>query len=285
MNDSIENISQLFSDLSQTALVEIVLVVAGAWLLIMLVQRFLPVLANKLPGRTRVRVLASVPALRLGLITAAVLLILLYIIEPSQEKLFGLMAALGLAIGFASKNYLSSLIAGIVASYEMPYRPGDWIEVDGVYGEVRNIRLRTLEVVTPNDTVAYVPHLRIWEELILNANDGSQNLLCVADFYLHPRHNGAQVLAMLHDVTLTSPFLQIECPINVIAQEKPLGTHYQLKAYPIDPRQQFHFTTDLTLRGKAALLSLGVEFAAIPSFADSDRSMHGKSRAEQASAH
>jgi hypothetical protein len=43
--------------------------------------------------------------------------------------------------------------------------------------------------------------------------------------------------------------------------EKPWGTHYRLKAYPVEPRDQFQFITDLTVRGKAALLALGAAFA------------------------
>jgi small-conductance mechanosensitive channel len=267
-NDQTGSLAALLSSLTQTVIMQIVLIVAGAWLLITLTQRFVPALAGKLSGRNRLRVLALAPALRLCMITAAVFLILQRVVEPTLQNLVGLLGALGLALGFASKDYVSSLIAGIVVSYELPYRPGDWIEVDGTYGEVRAIWLRTVEIVTPDDTVAHIPHLQIWNQSILNANDGSQYLLCVANFYLHPRHNAAQVLEMLHDVVLTSPFLQIERPINVITLEKPFGTHYRLKAYPIDPRQQFHFVTDLTVRGKAALLQLGVEFATTPTIAD-----------------
>jgi small-conductance mechanosensitive channel len=263
-DDPTGRLANLLSSLTQTAIVQIVLILVGAWLIITLTQHFLPVLAGKFSGRNRLRVLASAPVLRLGVITAAVLLILQRVIEPTLENLIGLVGALGLAVGFASKDYVSSLIAGVVASYEMPYRPGDWIEVDGTYGEVRAIRLRTVEMVTPDDTVAHIPHLQIWNQAILNANDGSQYLQCVADFYLHPCHDAAQVPQLLRDVALTSPFLQIERPISVIAQEKPFVTHYRLKAYPIDPRQQFHFVTDLTVRGKAALIQLGLKFAAPP---------------------
>jgi hypothetical protein len=42
------------------------------------------------------------------------------------------------------------------------------------------------------------------------------------------------------------------------------GTHYRIRAYPLAPRQQFRFTTDLTIRGKAALSQAGVEFCAAP---------------------
>ncbi|MCP5158955.1 MAG: mechanosensitive ion channel [Gammaproteobacteria bacterium] len=267
-SDQAGNFAALLNSLTETAMVQIVLIVAGAWLGIILTQHFLPIMAGKLSGRNRLHLLASVPLLRLCVIATAILLILQRVIEPTLENLIGLLGALGLAVGFASKDYVSSLIAGIVASYEIPYRPGDWIEVDGTYGEVRAIRLRTVEIVTPDDTVAYIPHLQIWNQAVLNANDGSQYLLCVADFYLHPCHNAVSVLQVLRDVALTSPFLQIERPINVIVLEKPFATHYRLKAYPIDPRQQFHFMTDLTVRGKAALLEIGVEFAAIPAVAN-----------------
>ena len=52
--------------------------------------------------------------------------------------------------------------------------------------------------------------------------------------------------------------------IDVIVTEKPWGTHYRLRAYPIDPRQQFRFITDLTVCGKAALAALGVTFTTVP---------------------
>jgi transposase len=56
---------------------------------------------------------------------------------------------------------------------------------------------------------------------------------------------------------------QLQQPIVVVAQEKSYGTHYRLRAYPNDPRDQFLFITDLTVRGKAALMDLGVEFASL----------------------
>jgi len=36
------------------------------------------------------------------------------------------------------------------------------------------------------------------------------------------------------------------------------------KAYPIDGRDQFKFTSDMTVRGKAALAKLGVKPASVP---------------------
>ncbi|QQS54931.1 MAG: mechanosensitive ion channel [Candidatus Competibacteraceae bacterium] len=267
MNDDVGRLGAALSSISETAIVQILLITVGAWLLITLAQRLVPALAGRLSGRHRLRALALVPAFRLLLIVAALLLVLQRIIEPTFENLVGLLGALGLALGFAAKDYASSLIAGIVVLYELPYRHGDWIEVNGTYGEVRAIHMRTVEIVTPDDTVVHIPHLKLWDHAIFNANDGSQHLQCVADFYLHPHHDAAQVHQMLYDVALSSSLLQIDQPIGVIVREKPFGTHYRLKAYPLDPRQQFAFVTDLTVRGKAALLGSGVELASFPTVA------------------
>ncbi len=62
--------------------------------------------------------------------------------------------------------------------------------------------------------------------------------------------------------------LQIDRSINVIVREKPFGTHYRIKAYPLDPRQQFAFVTDLTVRGKAALRDAGMALASVPAIAE-----------------
>ena len=57
----------------------------------------------------------------------------------------------------------------------------------------------------PDDTVVVIPHLKLWDQLIFNANDGRQNLLCAADFYLHPGHDAAQVPGPLEGDRLEDP--------------------------------------------------------------------------------
>lgn len=259
-----DNISGVFKEFAQINFIELVLIVAGLILFFFLTQRLLPKLADKFSGPLHFHIQSLVPVSRLVVIIIGLVLIIPRLIEPTFENLVALLGALGLAIGFALKDYVSSLIAGIVALYEMPYRPGDWIEVNGTYGEVRAIKMRVVEIVTPDDTVVLIPHLKMWDHLIFNANDGGQNLQCVTDFYLHPHHDAAQVKHALHDVALTSAFLQLKQPIRVIVVDKPWGTHYRLKAYPVDPRLQFDFISDLTVRGKAALAALGVTFTTAP---------------------
>ncbi len=240
---------------------EMVLVILAVLVLVKLTEWLLPRLAERLPGRLRHMLLPLVPVLRVAFLLLAVALIVPMVVERTSENLLALAGAGGLALGFAFKDYGSSIVAGFVNLYERPCRPGDWIRVDDAYGEVKSLGLRAIKIVTPDDTAVSIPNLKIWTENIHNDNDGQVTHLCVADFFLHPEHDGAWVRQKLLDVAYSSAYLQLERRVSVAAAEKPWGTHYRLKAYPVDGRSHFEFTTDLTLRGKEALLKRGIRLA------------------------
>ena len=263
--ESVKNVAGIFKSLDTFAILEIVIIIAVAVGLVWLTQKLIPWVASHLHGKQRLYTLALVPMLRIVILVLALVMIVPLVIEPTLQNMVAVLGAAGLAIGFALKDYVSSLIAGIVAIHEMPYRPGDWIEVDGSYGEVVHIGMRTVELVTNDDTVIWVPHLKLWDNLIHNANNGGPSLMCITEFYTQPEADAYQIRDALEEVALTSPYLQLGKPIAVTAAEQPWGTKYRLKAYPIDPRQQFQFVTDMTARGKRRLLELNVKFAKVES--------------------
>jgi len=263
-----QKLSNLLTDLTAGVVLDLALILAVAAALILVVQKTLPWLANRLRGRRRHWLLAMVPLLRLVIVVGTFLWIVPIVIEPSLQNMVAVLGSLGLALGFALKDYASSLVAGVVAVGETPYRNGDWVEIDGIYGEVTHVGMRALQLVTPDNNLVTIPHLKLWEQPISNANNGGPQLQCPTDFHVHPQHDGARVVAALHDVALTSPYVALDQPIFVVAQEQLWGTRYRLRAFPLDARQQFRFTTDLTVRGKAELLRLGIAFAAVSAFAD-----------------
>lgn len=252
-----ETITDIFQDPNQIGLLQVFLIIALSWLLLRLIGWFIPWLAERLGGGARLYLLPSMPILKFVILIIATTLILPLLIDFTLKNLIAVLGAIGLALGFAFKDYVSSIIAGIVAIYERTYRPGDWVKVDQAYGEVQSVSLRALKVLTPDDTIVTIPHAKLWDTNIYNDNTGARDLLCVADFYLDPRHEARLVREALYDVALTSIFIQLNHSITVIVAEKPWGTHYRLKAYPMDGRNQFLFTSDLTVRGKAALVAPG----------------------------
>lgn len=259
-----EQLSEIFQTLDSSTMLQFFLILLAAALLILSTQKIVPWLANKLHGRHRLVLLAMIPLLRLIIIVVAFLLCVPLIIEPSLQNMIALLGSLGLALGFALKEYASSLIAGVVVVSENPYRTGDWVEINGIYGEVVHVGMRSLRLVTPDDNLVTIPHLKFWNDPIINANNGSPQLQCVVHFYLQPEHDGRQVRTLLEDVAWSSPYLHLNYPIAVIVEEKPWGTHYRLKAYPVEADQQFRFITDLTIRGREALTVLGMSALQTP---------------------
>ncbi len=257
--------ARLINDLQDISFTKIGLILLGTWLVILLARKLLPYVAERGPSQLRLYLLGAVPIIRLLLLVVAVAWVVPIVFNITLQNFLVIAGALGVAIGFAFKDYVSSLIAGIVAIVERPYRPGDWVRIGGDYGEVRAVGMRAIEICTPADDIVHVPHEKIWQNNIANANDGSHTLMCVASFYLRPDHDAGRVRVALRDVALTSAYLEYDKPVLVMLAETPLGTHYQLKAYPFDMRDQFHFISDLTMRGKLALADAGaVEVQAVP---------------------
>ncbi len=252
-----DKLAGLFQQLDAGVALDLVLIIIGAIALIGLFQKALPWFAGRLHGKSRHLVLTLVPLFRLIIVITAFLLAAPLLIEPSLQNMFAIFGSLGLAIGFALKDYVSSLVAGIVAVGEAPYRIGDWVQIGDTYGEVCHVGMRAVQLVTPDDNLVTIPHLKLWDGPISNANNGSPQLQCTVSFYLHPNHDGGAVRELLFDVALTSAYLAFNAPLAVVADEQNWGTRYRLRAYPIDARQQFRFATDLTLRGKAELLRRG----------------------------
>src|SRR5258708_441859 len=260
MNESVSTLGLLRKVESSDVLLVIAVLILG-WLLATAARWILRHAAEKAPQRLRLPILRVVPIMRLFIGIGALMMIVAIVVEPSVQNVVALLASVGLAVAFALKDYASSLAAGLVTVLENTYQPGYWIEMDGIYGEVKIIGVRAVHIVTPNDNEVIIPHYQLWSKKISNATSGSHSVLCVADFYLHADHDGAAVRRGLEEVGEASLRRKPETKVSVVAQEKPWGTHYKLKAYVRESREQFEFITDLTIMGKEALRAMNVRFA------------------------
>lgn len=71
------------------------------------------------------------------------------------------MGIVGLTLGFAARDTLSNVISGLFVLWDRPFVLGDLIEIDGVYGEVRSITLRTTRLVTVDGKMLAIPNSKI----------------------------------------------------------------------------------------------------------------------------
>ena len=71
------------------------------------------------------------------------------------------LGVVGLTIGFAAKDALSNLISGLFILWDRPFVIGDLIEINGQYGRVDNITLRSTRVVTVDGKMLAIPNTSV----------------------------------------------------------------------------------------------------------------------------
>lgn len=85
-------------------------------------------------------------------------------LDAAGIKTSALLTSLGIAgltIGFAARDALSNLISGILIFIDRPFVLGDLVEIDGQYGKVDRITLRSTRVVTGDGRMLAVPNTEV----------------------------------------------------------------------------------------------------------------------------
>ena len=88
-----------------------------------------------------------------------------------NADLAGLVTALGvssLVIGLALQDTLGSVMSGIALLFERPFSVGDWLELDGVVGQVIDINWRAVRLLTLEQEMVVIPHKLISSDVIRN---------------------------------------------------------------------------------------------------------------------
>lgn len=79
-----------------------------------------------------------------------------------------ILGAAGFAIGFALQGALSNFAAGVLLLIQRPFRLGDYVEVAGMSGTVKDIQLFTTVLATPDNVKVIVPNGKIYGDTIKN---------------------------------------------------------------------------------------------------------------------
>lgn len=83
-------------------------------------------------------------------------------------SLVALLGAAGLAIGLALQGVLSGIASGVMLVIFRPIRVGDFVEVNGHMGTVKDISIFTTEIATVDNVQVIVPNTNVWANTISN---------------------------------------------------------------------------------------------------------------------
>jgi potassium efflux system protein len=74
------------------------------------------------------------------------------------DKITILLGALGIGIGLGLQTIVNNLVSGIILIFEQPFQIGDYIELNGKKGIVRDIGIRSSRMVTEEGTEIIMPN-------------------------------------------------------------------------------------------------------------------------------
>ncbi|WP_413164389.1 mechanosensitive ion channel family protein [Capilliphycus salinus ALCB114379] len=259
-DNTLEDASELLSEITTSKIIQAIIILAVAYVGMFAIDKLIHWLAEEVPLRFRLSVKQSLPFWRAFLLGLASILLIRLFLKLSSSNVLALTGTVAVALGFAFKDYISSVIAGIIALFERPYQVGDRVKIGDEYGEIVDYGLRGIRLQTPDDNVVSIPHNKIWTEAISNSNKGDVEAQVVANFYFEHSVDVDKVMKILYKVAYTSKYTQLMLPILVIMDEKPWGTNFKLKSYPIDARDEFIYKTDLIKRAKQTFAKQGISY-------------------------
>lgn len=221
---------------------------AGLYL-IKLITKLLDIFAERSTGH-RITIKGFIPVIRILSWAFVLYLIIHGIFKPPAETILAILASLGIAVGFASQDIFKNIFGGIMIIFDRPFQVGDKIEIDGHYGEVIKIGLRSTRIVTSDDSVVTIPNGDLMNKSVSNSNSGEPNCQVVAEIFLPISIDTTVVRQIALEAAQVSKYIYLNKPITVLFfnemnEQKP---YYKMrvKAYVMDIRYEFSFKSDMT---------------------------------------
>jgi small conductance mechanosensitive channel len=102
------------------------------------------------------------------LVLAAVLIAVLQLFGFEATSLIAVLGAATLAIGLALQGTLADIAAGVLLIAFRPYKLGQYVDIGGTAGTVKDLNLFTTELVTPDNVQIIMPNGKAWGSIITN---------------------------------------------------------------------------------------------------------------------
>lgn len=89
-------------------------------------------------------------------------------LEGVLTKLLAGAGIVGIVAGFAFKDIASNAFAGFLLNIQRPFKDGDWVSVDNVFGTIKDIGWITTSIKTISGQEVFVPNQLIYNNTFTN---------------------------------------------------------------------------------------------------------------------
>jgi small-conductance mechanosensitive channel len=172
----------------------------------------------------------------------------------------------GIAIGFAAKDTLSNLIAGVLLIIDRPFEIGDRIEVwsapagSATWGDVMDIGLRATKIKTTDNIVIIIPNNEIMKRDIINYTIISTNIRVRVNIGVSYDANIEKAKELIIGVAGSLDWVSKEPPPKVVVRNfGESSVDLQLRVWIDDARRRMDTISHITDKIKAVFDKNGIE--------------------------
>jgi small-conductance mechanosensitive channel len=142
---------------------------------------------------------------RYGVLVLA-LIVGLSIIGINLSALAVLLGVIGIGLGFGLQNLVANYVAGLVIFLERPLKEGDRIRVEGVEGDVVQIKLRSTVINTLTNETIIVPNSQLVGNSVHNYSYRDKRIVIVNRVQVAYSTDLDQARAVLLEVASRNPY-------------------------------------------------------------------------------
>jgi small-conductance mechanosensitive channel len=158
-------------------------------------------------------------------------------------------SALSVGIGFGLQQVVQNFVCGVILLIERPVKVGDWVNVGGVEGDVRRIRVRATEIETFDRTTVLVPNSSLVTANVENKTLGQRNARIQVKLGIAKAGDVRKVRAAILDVACKTRGVLHEPGPAIYAEAISAGGGLALDChvYVANPRDAYRVRSDLLL--------------------------------------
>lgn len=168
--------------------------------------------------------------------------------------------ALSVGIGFGLQDVIKNLVAGIIILLERPLRVGDWVNIDGTEGIVKQINIRSTEIQSFARTSVIIPNATLISSSVTNMthdDNMSRQTVCVGVAYGSDVEKVKEILlecATKHPVVLKNP-----APMVLFKDFGSSSLDFELRCYVNDIRKGWTVPSELRFAINKRFIEEGIE--------------------------
>ena len=174
-----------------------------------------------------------------------------YALNAMGIRTTALLASLGivgLTIGFAARDALSNIISGILIFIDRPFVIGDLVDIEGSYGKVEKITLRSTRIVTVDGRMLAVPNTEVINKPVASYTNFPHLRVDVAVSVAVTEDLGRARNVLLELVKNDPDYMQSPAPRVIVSQLNDYNVMLELQAWLEDERT--HIEKRFALREK-----------------------------------